>query len=265
MDRNWNVQRFWIVLRRGEERQGKAAKIAKKKKTWKKEKRRNFCQLGPAPARGSLGSDQKKKASETLIPRFRRKGKGQGKGKNERKTTSLRVQLAKRNTISFLSISKNSPKPSFQSINSSQSIHSLSLQFLSAGPSTCIPPTPSHTKKKTLNFPCVFKDSPVGVCLKTHQSVCVKGLTSPEPTSAETWWRKHFVKRPCHQCDAQASNGTCKRMALEKRTQESGDNSSKQGGMPTLPKESYKKKNLVSPRPKKRTCIAQESPRTRTT
>ena len=49
--------------------------------------------------------------------------------------------------------------------------------------------------------------------------------------------------------------------------QESGDTSTKQGGMPKLPKESYKKKKppLFRSAQKKRTCIAQETPRTRTT
>ena len=33
--------------------------------------------------------------------------------------------------------------------------------------------TTQKKTKKNLSFPCVFKDSPVRVCLTTHQSVCV--------------------------------------------------------------------------------------------
>ena len=47
----------------------------------------------------------------------------------------------------------------------------------------------------------------------------IRSMFVAEPTSAELTWRKHFVKRPCHQGNAQASNATpCKCMALEKRT-----------------------------------------------
>ena len=52
-----------------------------------------------------------------------------------------------------------------------------------------------------------------------NMNLQIRSMFDAEPTSAETWWLKHFVKRPCRQCNAQASNATpCKRMALEKRT-----------------------------------------------
>ena len=57
----------------------------------------------------------------------------------------------------------------------------------------------------------------------------------------------------------------------ELHPQESGDNSTKQGGMPKLPKgvTKKKKKHPVPPKKltpkKKQTCIAQEFPRARTT
>ena len=47
----------------------------------------------------------------------------------------------------------------------------------------------------------------------------IRSMFDAEPTSTELTSRKHFVKRPCHQGNAQASNATtCKCMALEKRT-----------------------------------------------
>ncbi len=58
-----------------------------------------------------------------------------------------------------------------------------------------------------------------------HDSfICKYEFTNPKHVRcrtnvAELTWRKHFVKRPCHQGNAQASNATpCKCMALEKRT-----------------------------------------------
>ena len=64
---------------------------------------------------------------------------------------------------------------------------SLSLQFLSAGPSACIHTHPKKKKEKNpqlpvcvlrLTSPYVFNDSPARVCSTTHQPVCILRLTS---------------------------------------------------------------------------------------
>ena len=117
-----------------------------------------------------------------------------------------------------------------------------------------------------------------------NMNLQIRSMFDGEPTSAELISsRKRFVKRPFHQWNTQASNATpWKRMALEKRTPtthipaqaelhppESGDNSTKQGGMPKLPKggSTHQKKTALTlfHKKKKRTYIAQELPRTRTT
>ena len=81
----------------------------------------------------------------------------------------------------------------------------------------------------------------------------IRSMFDTEPTSAEltsSRQRKRFAKRPFRQWNTQSSNPTLwKRMAHETRTpndthprsrrtapQESGDNSTEQGGMPKPPK-----------------------------
>ena len=84
--------------------------------------------------------------------------------------------------------------------------------------------------------------------LYANMNLQIRSMFDAEPTSAELISsRKRFVERPCHQWNTQVSNATHASMALEERTpnthpraelppQESGDNSTKQGWMPKLPK-----------------------------
>ena len=87
----------------------------------------------------------------------------------------------KKQRFLFFLFQKNHQNPHFSQLTEVRAFLTLSLQFLSAAPSTCIPSpkkAKKKKKKKNLSFPCVFKDSPVRVCLKTHQSVCLLRLTS---------------------------------------------------------------------------------------
>ena len=154
----------------------------KKRKKGKREK---------APARGSdpKGKDPLSTISVSSaqhLPEKKRPARPSSRGSDARARVRARVRArkkeSKKNDIPegsigkkkqrflFFLFQKNPPKPSFQSINRSQSSpHTLTLQFLSAGPSTCIP---THPKKKRK------KPSASRVCLTTHQPVCVQRLTS---------------------------------------------------------------------------------------
>ena len=113
----------------------------------------------------------------------------------------------------------------------------------------------------------------------------IRSMFVAEPTSAELTWRKHFVKRPCHQGNAQASNATpCKCMALEKRTPNTTHprssriapawkrrqfNQARRDAKTSI-REVQKKKTKTPTfwggvRKKNEPYIAEESPRTRTT
>ena len=98
-----------------------------------------------------------------------------------------------------------------------------------------------------------------------NMNLQIRSMFDAEPTSAELISSgKRFVKRPCHQCNAQASNATpCKRMAVEKRTPNTTHHRSSRiapaGGMPKLPKgvttHPKKKKALTLFHTKKKTNL----------
>ena len=124
--------------------------------------------------------------------------------------------------------------------------------------------------------------SPMTVSYENMNSQ-IRSMFDAEPTSAELTSRKHFVKRPCHQGNAQASNATpyiC--MALEKRTphtthpRSSGIapaskrrqfNQARRDAKTSMREVQKKKKppTFFGPAEKNEPYIAQESPRTRTT
>ena len=116
-----------------------------------------------------------------------------------------------------------------------------------------------------------------------NMNLQIRSMFDAEPTSAELISsRKRFVKRPCHQWNTQASNATHASMALEKRTpntthprssriapaRKRGQFNQARLDAKTPIREIAKKKQPSScstKKPKKRTHIAQEVPRTRTT
>ena len=115
-----------------------------------------------------------------------------------------------------------------------------------------------------------------------NKNLQIRSMFDAEPTSAELISsRKRFVKRPCHQWNTQASNATHASMALEKWTPNITHSRSSRiaparkrwqfnqarldAKTPIREIATKKKLPLFHQKTKKRTYIAQEFPRTRTT
>ena len=127
-----------------------------------------------------MGSQlKKKKARETLILRFRRKGNCQGK-------RSGQGQERKKNDIPEGSMGKKKHFFKFFLFQKKKTHFSQLTKLRTFTPTLShslynfcqLIPHPSKKEKSSASSRCAFKDPPVSVYLKTHQSMCILRPTS---------------------------------------------------------------------------------------